>query len=169
MLQLHVRWNVKPWESFTDIYQSKFEEMHLHSAANDFSVLQGHRDASLGDWFLMFLDHHAVRHQLLRDAVSCPRRTDTSKWIGIQDTPSSAGTVTVPAVSRVDYILINIFANLRSYGQSVKLATRKITFPSASYMGDPRFKSRTGEGLCLIEKNCGFLVNLQANTDSTTN
>jgi len=34
--------------------------MSLHSAANDFSVLQRHRDASLGDGFLTFLDHRAV-------------------------------------------------------------------------------------------------------------
>lgn len=60
--------------------------------------------------------------------------------------PSSARTATVTAVSRVDYILMNILSNPRSYGQSVKLSTRKITFPSASYLGDPRFKSRTGEG-----------------------
>jgi hypothetical protein len=98
-----------------------------------------------------------VRHQLPRDAMSCPRRTDTSKWIGIQNTLSSAWKVAVPKVSRVDYILINIFSNLRSYGQSAKLATRKITFPSASYLGDPRFMSRTGEGLCLTEQIVVFL------------
>ena len=107
----------------------------------------------MGSWrFWTTVLSRKVRHQLPREAVSCPRRTDTSKWIGIQDKPSSARNVTVPAVSRIDYILINIFSNLRSYGESVQLATRKITFPSASYLGDPRFKSRTGEGLCLTEQ-----------------
>lgn len=49
-------------------------------------------------------------------------------------------------------ILMNIFSALRTYGKSVKLATSKITFPSASYMGDPRFKSRTWEEPCLTEQ-----------------